>query len=328
VDPHFRVGFVQSWHWLIQRDLPGALVMVAAYTGSKGSHGTQQFLPNTYPAGATHPCTYCPAGFAWLASGGSSSREAGQIQLRRRLRSGFAANLQYTYSKSIDDAAYQTAGLDNLQLKTKLGEITALSTKVYERITALNRVYQKVGDLDGKQARSLRKLGTDYDKKLLAAYKISQDELTKLDWYQTPIFAHEDPQNNLILLDQIIATLKEGNGTKALDDLLWKVQDEWYDYAFDRKVIDHLIYEGLLQPKSRLFWGAGRIVSNVDLYDIVQSVKQKSAAEKADYSEEIVQLQKIKNDQIQILKKVTAEEIGILNKVENVLKSINLEKPF
>ena len=105
VDPNFRVGFLQSWHLSVQRDLPGALVMIATYIGSRGSHGTQQFLPNTYPAGAVVPCAHCPAGFSYLASGGGASREAGQIQLRRRLRAGFAANLQYTFSKSIDDAA-------------------------------------------------------------------------------------------------------------------------------------------------------------------------------------------------------------------------------
>jgi hypothetical protein len=105
VDPNFRVGFVHSWQLSIQRDLPAALAMVATYLGSRGRRGTQQFLPNTFPAGRENPCAACPAGFAFLASNGSSSREAGQIQLRRRLQSGFTATLQYTFSKSIDDAA-------------------------------------------------------------------------------------------------------------------------------------------------------------------------------------------------------------------------------
>jgi hypothetical protein len=39
----------------------------------------------------------------YRASNGNSTREAGSIQLRRRLRSGFTASLLYTYSKSIDD---------------------------------------------------------------------------------------------------------------------------------------------------------------------------------------------------------------------------------
>ena len=63
----------------------------------------QEFLPNTYPTGAVEPLPACPAGFAYLTSNGNSTREAGQVQLRRRLHNGLTATLQYTYSKSIDD---------------------------------------------------------------------------------------------------------------------------------------------------------------------------------------------------------------------------------
>jgi trimeric autotransporter adhesin len=105
VDPNFRVGYAQIWQLAIQRDLPGALQLTATYLGVKGTRGVQQFLPNTYPIGAVSPCPDCPSGFVYLASGGDSTRESGQLQLRRRLRSGFTASLLYTYSKSIDDDA-------------------------------------------------------------------------------------------------------------------------------------------------------------------------------------------------------------------------------
>jgi hypothetical protein len=105
VDPNFRIGYSQNWQLSVQRDLPGSLVMTALYQGTKGTRGMQEFLPNTYPIGAVNPCLSCPTGFTYLASNGNSTREAGILQLRRRLRSGLAASLQYTYSKSIDDDA-------------------------------------------------------------------------------------------------------------------------------------------------------------------------------------------------------------------------------
>jgi hypothetical protein len=105
VDPDFRVGYAQTWQLSVQRDLPGALVMNATYLGTKGTRGIQQFLPNTYPVGAVNPCPSCPVGFAFLASNGNSMRHSGQLQLRRRLQRGFTAALQYTFSKSIDNAA-------------------------------------------------------------------------------------------------------------------------------------------------------------------------------------------------------------------------------
>lgn len=105
VDPNFRPGYAQNWQVSIQRDMPAALVLTVGYLGSKGVHQVQDFLPNTYPLGAENPCSTCPSGFQYLVSGGNSSREAGQIQLRRRLQSGFTASLEYTYAKAIDDAA-------------------------------------------------------------------------------------------------------------------------------------------------------------------------------------------------------------------------------
>jgi hypothetical protein len=105
IDPNFRVGYAQTWQLSVQRDLPGALQLVATYLGVKGTHGVQQFLPNTYPIGAANPCPGCPLGFVYRTSGGNSTRQSGQFQLRRRLRSGFTASALYTWSKSMDDDA-------------------------------------------------------------------------------------------------------------------------------------------------------------------------------------------------------------------------------
>ena len=105
IDPNFQVGYSQNWNFSVQRDLPGALVATASYLGIKGTRGMQEFLPNTYPAGAANPCPSCPIGFAYIASNGNSTRESGQFQIRRRLQNGLAASLQYTFSKSIDDSA-------------------------------------------------------------------------------------------------------------------------------------------------------------------------------------------------------------------------------
>jgi hypothetical protein len=106
IDPNFRIGYVQSWNLAVQRDMPFALQMTATYLGTKGTHGPQEMLPNSYPLGEANPCPSCPSGFTYETSGSNLIRNAGQLQLRRRLRSGFAASLAYTYSKSIDDDAY------------------------------------------------------------------------------------------------------------------------------------------------------------------------------------------------------------------------------
>ena len=103
VDPNLRVGYAQTWQLSAQRDLPWAMVGTATYLGTKGTHGTQEFLPNTYPIGAANPCPQCPVGFTYRTSGGNLERHSAQVQLRRRLRAGFTATLDYTFAKSIDN---------------------------------------------------------------------------------------------------------------------------------------------------------------------------------------------------------------------------------
>lgn len=105
IDPDFRSGYAQNWQFSAQRDLRFALQLVVTYLGIKGTRGVQQFLPNTYPAGAVNPCPACAVGYSYMTSNGDSVRHAGTVQLRRRLRRGFTAEAQYTWAKSIDNAA-------------------------------------------------------------------------------------------------------------------------------------------------------------------------------------------------------------------------------
>ncbi len=116
VDPDLRVGYAQNWQVLAQRDLPASLTITATYLGTHGSHLMQEFLPNTVPVGAANPCPSCPSGFVFLTSNGPSNRQTGQLQLRRRLRNGLTATVQYTLSKATDDAgAFTGASLSGIR---------------------------------------------------------------------------------------------------------------------------------------------------------------------------------------------------------------------
>jgi hypothetical protein len=98
-DPNLRVGYAQTWQLSLQKDLPAALQMIATYSGSKGTRALQQILPFTTPDGALPG-----GGYSYLLSNGNSTRHAGRLQLRRRLRRGLAAELSYTWAKAIDNA--------------------------------------------------------------------------------------------------------------------------------------------------------------------------------------------------------------------------------
>ncbi len=104
VDPNFKVGYAQQWQLSLDRDLPFSLHVTATYTGIKGTRGVQEIVPNSYGLGlAASPYGTAPVGYYYRDSEGNSTKEAGSIQLRRRLRNGFTANATYTYSKALDD---------------------------------------------------------------------------------------------------------------------------------------------------------------------------------------------------------------------------------
>jgi hypothetical protein len=111
IDPHYRVAIAQTWQLSVQRDLPFSMQIVGMYLGIKGSRVGQKFYPNTNPLGSVNLCTECPSGFVYTTSRGSSIRHAGQVQLRRRLGNGFSANIDYTFSKSLDDAGLGGSGI-------------------------------------------------------------------------------------------------------------------------------------------------------------------------------------------------------------------------
>ncbi|MGE0393491.1 MAG: carboxypeptidase regulatory-like domain-containing protein [Vicinamibacterales bacterium] len=105
VDPNFRVGSAHNWQGSIRRDLPFSLTATLTYLGTKGTHLPQMFLPNTYAPGAVNRCPTCPSGFVYVTSNATSLRNALQAQVRRRLRSGFTATVDYTLAKGTDNSA-------------------------------------------------------------------------------------------------------------------------------------------------------------------------------------------------------------------------------
>jgi hypothetical protein len=149
VDPNLRVGYAQDWQLAVQHDLPGATVMTVTYLGTKGTRGMQEFLPNTNPIGAATLCTACPTGFIYRTSNGNSTREAGEVQLRRRLRSGFTASLDYTFAKALDDDSQVGA-----QGHVEATETTALGTTSASQPSAQPTIAQDWRNLGGERGLS------------------------------------------------------------------------------------------------------------------------------------------------------------------------------
>jgi hypothetical protein len=106
LDPNFRIGYIHYWQALVQQNLRGSFVATFTYSGNKGTHQVQEFLPWTFPAG--DPLSPYPHGYVYETSSGNSNYNAASAQLQHRFHNGFLANSTYVFSKAIDDA--QTLG--------------------------------------------------------------------------------------------------------------------------------------------------------------------------------------------------------------------------
>jgi hypothetical protein len=97
------------------------------------------------------PCPSCPAGFIYLTSTGRSLRNAGQLQVRRSLRNGFTATVQYTLAKSMDNAAGFTGSVLTAAAATGAG---TSGTTTSSASMSGGTVAQNWQDLEAEYARS------------------------------------------------------------------------------------------------------------------------------------------------------------------------------
>ena len=110
VDRNYRIGYVQSWNLNIQKDLRRSLVFNLGYIGTKGTKLDMLRAPNRAPSGS--PLTTeqrrrieAAGNFTLETSGAASVFHALQLQINRRFARGVSLMGNYTWSKSIDNAA-------------------------------------------------------------------------------------------------------------------------------------------------------------------------------------------------------------------------------
>jgi hypothetical protein len=108
VDPNYEPGMIQIWNTTVSRDLYKNWTFIVGYTGTKGTDLDLLRAPNRNPDGTLRIDGVQP--FIWESSGGHSLLNLGNFQVRRRLAHGFGAGLNYTLSRSMDNASSLGAG--------------------------------------------------------------------------------------------------------------------------------------------------------------------------------------------------------------------------
>lgn len=149
--------YYQRWSVGMQRELPGHLVLDAAYVGTKGTklYANEDLNP-LVPAALR----ITPTGFAGTTSGrldniqgsrlirtngGSSIYHSGQFTLSRRFAQGLTFNAVYTWSKFIDNAS-EVFGVGNTNLPQQAVRppILGFSERLERSVSLFDRTHRAV----------------------------------------------------------------------------------------------------------------------------------------------------------------------------------------
>jgi hypothetical protein len=103
INKYYRLPYSQTWNFSIQQDLPSRMVLQVSYLGNKGTHLDDQQIPNRALAGSA-PIADADA-FVYESSDANSSYQALRTNLIRRFSRGVSFNINYVFSKAIDDAS-------------------------------------------------------------------------------------------------------------------------------------------------------------------------------------------------------------------------------
>jgi hypothetical protein len=107
-DSNFRRPYAQTWNFGLEDELFRNVILSVGYVGTKGSKLDLLLSPNSVnPSASGSQQTSIPGvqQFLYETDGADSIYNALQVTLRRQFHGGFSMSGNYTFGKSIDDAA-------------------------------------------------------------------------------------------------------------------------------------------------------------------------------------------------------------------------------
>jgi hypothetical protein len=118
IEPHFRTAYTHQYNLTLQRELPGAMMLEAAYIGSRSHNLARQreindalVQPGALLANLQARRRYPNLGsIQQQESSGQARFNALQLTLKRRLTNGLMINGSYVFGKALDDGSSPLLG--------------------------------------------------------------------------------------------------------------------------------------------------------------------------------------------------------------------------
>ncbi|MBR0598914.1 M28 family peptidase [Sinanaerobacter chloroacetimidivorans] len=227
---------------------------------------------------------------------------------------------------SLDENIAAASGIDTSAYKNALSNLKTAAESAKQKVTDINTKYNNALisgiDPDSPELIALKTEAKALNAKNLKIFKYVQDEFLGL-MYERPIVPHEAPQENILLMQEIVKCLKAGDVVTAADEYAWQVNNilEWYSMYFSPEVIN--IQNDMFWGKNNqnnLFWGTNKNFTPADVEAATRGLMEKYEAEKPDVTAEIAVYEKAIQDQKVIYKNLITKETAAIKKLTEMLQ--------
>lgn len=190
-------------------------------------------------------------------------------------------------------------------LKKLAEEIKEKGRNVYQQAMLLNKKQDKTKDAGG------------YTSAMMKINRIIQKKICKFDPFNMFIYGHVQPYHYIMVIDDLITGLKAGCAQSQFEALL-ELDNTYLIAEFDKEVYDRVAIREFSDeaPKS---WGTGEHLPFPDLFDVTKSLMEKKSSPDSDFEDEIAALEKIREEQREILTAVLNDEFDYLTEINNLM---------
>lgn len=190
-------------------------------------------------------------------------------------------------------------------LKKLAEEIREKSRNVYRQAMLLNEKQDKTGD-----ARA-------YTSAMLKINRIIQKKICKFNPFHMFIYGHVQPYHYIAAIDDLIAGLKAGSAQSQLE-ALFELDNTYLVAEFDKEVYDRVAIREFSgeTPES---WGTGEHMPFPDMYDVTKSLMEKISSPDSDFEDEIAALERIREEQREILTAALNDENDCLMEINDLM---------
>ncbi|HZK01350.1 MAG TPA: M28 family peptidase [Anaerovoracaceae bacterium] len=219
-----------------------------------------------------------------------------------------ALQLDYTahYERLLDAIDEETARVYEVDYDGYIEAVEAYkeaAVSAFEAVDALNEDYLELlkGGASEEDLEEIWAAAREMNKTNLAIFKDTQDKILGL-MYERPIVPHEAAQENIMLMEECVSYLEEGDVQYVVDEVIWQINnvEEWYVLFFSPEVVK-IGHDMFYSPdnKHNLFWGSNKEYLPADVEAATRSLLARYDEVDGDYSKEIeifknaIELQKV-----------------------------------